>query len=161
MKVAIIFGSQSDKKVMKKGVELLEEFGIEYKAMVLSAHRVPEKLLEEIKKLEEENFECIIAGAGLAAHLPGVIASHTILPVIGVPINASLGGLDSLLSILQMPKSVPVATVGIDNSFNAAMLSVEILALKYPDIKEKLKNYRKNMKENFIRDYEKGVDFGE
>ncbi|HOO75967.1 MAG TPA: 5-(carboxyamino)imidazole ribonucleotide mutase, partial [Tepiditoga sp.] len=82
MKVAIIFGSQSDKKVMKKGVELLEEFGIEYKAMVLSAHRVPEKLLEEIKKLEEENFECIIAGAGLAAHLPGVIASHTILPVI-------------------------------------------------------------------------------
>ncbi|HOO74525.1 MAG TPA: 5-(carboxyamino)imidazole ribonucleotide mutase, partial [Tepiditoga sp.] len=73
----------------------------------------------------------------------------------------SLGGLDSLLSILQMPKSVPVATVGIDNSFNAAMLSVEILALKYPDIKEKLKNYRKNMKENFIRDYEKGVDFGE
>jgi len=161
MKVAIIFGSQSDKKVMKKGVELLEEFGIEYKAMVLSAHRVPEKLLEEIKKLEEENFECIIAGAGLAAHLPGVIASHTLLPVIGVPINASLGGLDSLLSILQMPKSVPVATVGIDNSFNAAMLSVEILALKYPHIKEKLKNYRKNMKENFIRDYEKGVDFGE
>ncbi|QCX34788.1 5-(carboxyamino)imidazole ribonucleotide mutase [Caloramator sp. E03] len=157
MKVAIIFGSKSDKDVMKGAAEALKEFNIEYKALILSAHRVPEKLLETLKKLEEEGFECIIAGAGLAAHLPGVIASHTILPVIGVPINASLNGLDSLFSIVQMPKSIPVATVGINNSYNAGMLAVEILSLKYPDLKEKLKLYRQNMKEKFIKENEEGV----
>ncbi|MCM1992391.1 5-(carboxyamino)imidazole ribonucleotide mutase [Oceanirhabdus seepicola] len=153
MRVSIIYGSKSDKDIMSKAGVLLGEFGIEYKEYILSAHRVPEKLTEVLEKLEkEEGHECIIAGAGLAAHLPGVIASHTTLPVIGVPINAALGGMDSLLSIVQMPKSIPVATVGINNSFNAAMLSIQILSLKYPELKEKLELYRKDMKENFIKD---------
>ena len=151
MKVAIIFGSSSDTQLMQPAAALLKEFGIEYKAMVLSAHRVPEKLSQEIKKLEENGFECIIAGAGLAAHLPGVIASQTIIPVIGVPLNAALNGLDSLFSVVQMPKSIPVATVGINNSYNAAMLAIEILSVKYPDLKDKLISYRKNMKEKFIK----------
>lgn len=159
MKVAIIFGSKSDVGVMKGAADALKEFGIEYKAHILSAHRVPERLLEVIRDIEKNGFECIIAGAGLAAHLPGVIASHTTLPVIGVPINASLNGLDSLLSIVQMPKSIPVATVGINNSYNAGMLSVQILALKYPELKEKLNNFRENMKEKFIKENNEGVEF--
>ncbi|HPA93537.1 MAG TPA: 5-(carboxyamino)imidazole ribonucleotide mutase [Petrotogaceae bacterium] len=158
MKVAIIFGSSSDTQLMQPAAALLKEFGIEYKAMVLSAHRVPEKLSQEIKKLEENGFECIIAGAGLAAHLPGVIASQTIIPVIGVPLNAALNGLDSLFSVVQMPKAIPVATVGINNSYNAAMLAVQILSVKYPDLKDKLINYRKNMKEKFIKENSEGVN---
>lgn len=159
MKVAIIFGSKSDVQVMKGASEALKEFGVEYRACILSAHRVPEKLVEVLKELEEENYECIIAGAGLAAHLPGVIASHTILPVIGVPINAALNGLDSLFSIVQMPKSIPVATVAINNSYNAGLLAVQMLSIKYPQLREKLKEYRKNMKEKFIRENNEGVEF--
>ncbi len=159
MKVAIIFGSKSDKDIMKGAAQALQEFGIEYKAYILSAHRVPEKLMETIKGLEKENYECIIAGAGLAAHLPGVIASHTTLPVIGVPINAALNGMDSLLSIVQMPKSIPVATVGINNSYNAGMLAVQMLSLKYADLKDKLVKYRVNMKEKFIKENNEGVEF--
>ncbi|EYE89148.1 N5-carboxyaminoimidazole ribonucleotide mutase [Fervidicella metallireducens AeB] len=159
MKVAIIFGSKSDKEIMKGAADALKEFSVEYKAFILSAHRVPEKLMEVLKELENQNCECIIAGAGLAAHLPGVIASHTTLPVIGVPINAALNGLDSLLSIVQMPKSIPVATVGINNSYNAGMLAVQILSNKYPEIKDKLKEYRKNMKDKFIKENNEGVEF--
>lgn len=158
MKVAIIFGSKSDVDKMKGAANALKEFGVEYSAHILSAHRVPEKLVEVIDKLEDEGYECIIAGAGLAAHLPGVIASHTTLPVIGVPINAAVGGMDALLSIVQMPKSIPVATVGINNSYNAGMLAVEILSLKYPEIKEKLIQFRKDMKEKFIKDNNEGVE---
>ena len=116
MKVAIFFGSKSDIDVMKGAGNALKEFGIPYNAYVLSAHRVPEKLIETLEKIEKEGCEVIIAGAGLAAHLPGVIASHTILPVIGVPVRAAVEGMDALLSIVQMPKSIPVATVGINNS---------------------------------------------
>lgn len=159
MKVAIIFGSKSDTEKMKGAANALTEFGVEYKAYILSAHRVPEKLSEVIKELEENGFEAIIAGAGLAAHLPGVIASQTTLPVIGVPINAAIDGLDSLFSIVQMPKSIPVATVGINNSYNAGMLAVQILSIKYPEIKEKLVKFRKDMKEKFIKDNEEGVEF--
>jgi 5-(carboxyamino)imidazole ribonucleotide mutase len=159
MKVAIIFGSKSDINVMKGAADALKEFNIEYRAHILSAHRVPERLSEVIKELENDGFECIIAGAGLAAHLPGVIASQTTLPVIGVPINASLNGMDALLSIVQMPKSIPVATVGINNSFNAGMLAVEMLSIKYPELKNKLIEYRKNMKEKFINDNNEGVEF--
>lgn len=159
MKVAIIFGSKSDTEVMKGAAEALKEFNIQYKAFILSAHRVPEKLMEVLDNLEEEGFECIIAGAGLAAHLPGVIASHTTLPVIGVPINAALDGQDSLYSIVQMPKAIPVATVGINNSYNAGMLSIEILSIKYPELKEALKGYRKKMKEKFIKENGEGVEF--
>lgn len=159
MKAAIIFGSKSDKDIMKGAAQAFQEFGIEYKAFILSAHRVPEKLMETINELEKNSYECIIAGAGLAAHLPGVIASHTTLPVIGVPINAALSGLDSLLSIVQMPKSIPVAAVGINNSYNAGMLAVQILSIKYPEIKEKLEKYRADMKEKFIKENNEGVEF--
>lgn len=150
MKVAIIFGSKSDTEKMKGAAKALKEFGVEYKAFVLSAHRVPEALTDTLNTLEKEGFEVIIAGAGLAAHLPGVIASQTVIPVIGVPINGALEGLDALYSIVQMPKSIPVATVGIDNSYNAGMLAVEILAIKYIDLKEKLINFRTEMKKNFL-----------
>ena len=138
MKVAIFFGSKSDTEVMRGAATALKEFGVEYKAFILSAHRVPEKLEETLREIEKEGYEVIIAGAGLAAHLPGVIASQTVLPVIGVPVKAALDGMDALLSIVQMPKSIPVATVGINNSYNAGMLAVQMLSLKYPDIKEKL-----------------------
>ncbi|MBW5378816.1 5-(carboxyamino)imidazole ribonucleotide mutase [Brachyspira pilosicoli] len=161
MKVAIIFGSRSDTDKMKNAALCLKEFSIEYKAFVLSAHRVPEHLEKTIKDIENQNFEVIIAGAGLAAHLPGVIASKTILPVIGVPISASvLDGMDALLSIVQMPKPITVATVGINNSYNAGMLAVEMLSLKYESVRNKLIEYRKKMKEDFISDNEKPIDFG-
>jgi 5-(carboxyamino)imidazole ribonucleotide mutase len=159
MKVAIIFGSKSDKDIMKGAAQALKEFNVEYKAFILSAHRVPEKLMEVLKQAERDGYECIIAGAGLAAHLPGVIASHTTLPVIGVPINAAVNGMDSLLSIVQMPKSIPVATVGINNSYNAGMLAVQILALKYPELKEGLIEFRRSMKEKFISENNEGVEF--
>lgn len=159
MKVAIIFGSKSDTEKMKGAADALKEFNIEYKAFILSAHRVPEKLKEVLEAIENEGYECVIAGAGLAAHLPGVIASHTTLPVIGVPMNAALNGMDSLLSIVQMPKSIPVATVGINNSYNAGMLAVQMLSLKYPELKKQLVEYRKNMKEKFIAENEEGVVF--
>lgn len=159
MKVAIIFGSKSDMEIMKGAAEALKEFNVEYRAFILSAHRVPERLVEVLKELENKGYEAIIAGAGLAAHLPGVIASRTILPVIGVPINAALNGMDALLSIVQMPKSVPVAAVGINNSYNAGMMAVQMLSLKYPKLKEKLNIYRKNMKDKFIKENEEGVEF--
>ncbi|BBM36284.1 5-(carboxyamino)imidazole ribonucleotide mutase [Pseudoleptotrichia goodfellowii] len=159
MKIAIFFGSKSDTEKMRGAANCLKEFGIEYEAYILSAHRVPEKLEEVLAEVEKKGAEVIIAGAGLAAHLPGVIASKTVLPVIGVPLNAALGGTDSLYSIVQMPKSIPVATVGIDNSYNAGMLAVEILAVKYEDIKEKLVKFRKEMKEKFIKENEQKVEF--
>ena len=152
MKVGIIFGSKSDTDVMRGAANCLKEFEIPYEAHILSAHRVPEKLEEVLNKLEAEGCEVIIAGAGLAAHLPGVIASKTTLPVIGVPIKAALEGIDALYSIVQMPKAIPVATVGINNSYNGGMMAVEILAVKYPEIKEKLVIYRKEMKEKFIKE---------
>lgn len=158
MKVAIIFGSKSDVDVMKGAANALKEFDIDYKAYVLSAHRVPEKLTETIKKVEEEGCKVIIAGAGLAAHLPGVIASQTVLPVIGVPVKAALDGMDALLSIVQMPKQVPVATVGINNSYNAGMLAVQMLSLQDDDIKNKLIKARAEMKKKFIEDNGEGVE---
>jgi 5-(carboxyamino)imidazole ribonucleotide mutase len=153
MKAAIIFGSQSDKPVVKKAADVFREMGVDFSAHVLSAHRVPELLFETLKRLEAEGTEVIIAAAGLAAHLPGVIASQTLLPVIGVPVSSGgLGGLDALLSIVQMPKPIPVATVGVDNGANAAQLACQILALKYPDLKEKLELARKKMKADFEKE---------
>lgn len=159
MKVAIFFGSQSDKDKMKGAATCLKEFGIDFEAYVLSAHRIPEKLEEVLLDVQERGAEVIIAGAGLAAHLPGVIASKVLLPVVGVPLNGAIGGLDALYSIVQMPKSIPVATVGIDNSYNAGMLAVQILSIKYPELKEKLVKFRKEMKEKFIADNERKVEF--
>jgi len=158
MKAAIIFGSQSDKPVMKKAADVLREMGVEFSSHVLSAHRVPELLAETLRRLEAEGVEVIIAGAGLAAHLPGVIASQTLIPVIGLPVSSGgLGGLDALLSIVQMPKPIPVATVGVDNGANAAHLACQILALKYPNLKEKLVLARSKMKADFERE-NRGVE---
>ena len=154
MKVAIFFGSKSDTEIMRGAANCLKEFGIEYKAFVLSAHRVPEKLEETLKKCEDKGCEVVIAGAGLAAHLPGVIASQTTMPVIGVPCKGAIEGLDALFSIVQMPKSIPVATVGINNSYNAGMLAVQMLAVGDKSLKEKLIQYRKEMKEKFILENE-------
>jgi 5-(carboxyamino)imidazole ribonucleotide mutase len=150
MRAAIIFGSKSDSSIMKKAADVLSEFGVSYSVHILSAHRVPELLKETVADLESRGVEVIIAGAGLAAHLPGVIASLTLIPVIGVPIaGGGLGGLDALLSIVQMPKPIPVASVGVDNAANAGYLACEILSLKDPELKKALADFRKKMKEDF------------
>ncbi|GAB4112460.1 MAG: 5-(carboxyamino)imidazole ribonucleotide mutase [Candidatus Caldatribacteriota bacterium] len=146
--IAIIMGSLSDQETMNKAEEILNELGISYEVKVLSAHRTPDLLLEYIQQIEERGFKIIIAGAGGAAHLPGVIASRTILPVIGVPIETKiLGGLDSLLSIVQMPSGIPVATMGIGNAKNAGLMAAHILALENSEIKKRLEDYRKKMVE--------------
>ena len=145
-KVAIIMGSISDKETMKKAAEILNELDVSYEMKVLSAHRSPDLLFEYIAQVEEKGFKVIIAGAGGAAHLPGVIASKTLLPVIGVPIETKvLGGLDSLLSIVQMPGGVPVATMGIGNAKNAGLMAAHILAIENFKIREKLIDYREDM----------------
>ncbi|MTI70119.1 MAG: 5-(carboxyamino)imidazole ribonucleotide mutase [Firmicutes bacterium] len=147
MKIAIVMGSDSDFPVVEKGLKILKEFGIEVDVKVISAHRTPFKALDFADKAESLGYELIIGAAGKAAHLPGVLAGVTILPVIGLPIKSStMDGLDSLLSIVQMPKGVPVATVAINGSLNAALLAIEILSVKYPELREKLKNYREEMK---------------
>ena len=158
MKVAIFFGSKSDTEIMRGAANCLKEFGVEYKAFVLSAHRVPEKLEETLRECEAQGCEVVIAGAGLAAHLPGVIASQTTMPVIGVPCKWAIEGLDALFSIVQMPKSIPVATVGINNAYNAGMLAVQMLAVGDKELKAKLVKYRKEMKEKFIAENGEGVD---
>jgi 5-(carboxyamino)imidazole ribonucleotide mutase len=155
MKAAVIFGSASDRAVMEKAAAVLRDFGVEYTSHVLSAHRAPELLAETVAALERDGTEVIIAGAGLAAHLPGVIASRTVLPVIGVPVAAAngggLGGLDALLSMAQMPRPVPVAVVGLDNAANAAYLAVEILGVKYPELRKRLEDFRTNMKSDLAK----------
>jgi len=158
MQVGIFFGSKSDTEIMRGAANALKEFGIEYKAFVLSAHRVPEKLEETLEEIEAQGCQVIIAGAGLAAHLPGVIASKTILPVIGVPVKAALEGVDALYSIVQMPKSIPVATVGINNSYNAGMLAVQMLSVNNEELKNKLKQFRIDMKKKFIEENAEGVE---
>jgi len=145
-KVTIIMGSISDREIMGKAAEVLDELGVSYEMKVLSAHRTPDLLFEYIAQVEENGFKIIIAGAGGAAHLAGVIASKTLLPVIGVPIETkALGGLDSLLSIVQMPGGIPVATVGIGNAKNAGLMAAHILAIENSKIRERLKGYRKVM----------------
>ncbi|ABR33238.1 5-(carboxyamino)imidazole ribonucleotide mutase [Clostridium beijerinckii] len=158
MQVAIFFGSKSDTEVMRGAANALKEFGVGYKAFILSAHRVPEKLEETLEEIQAQGCQVIIAGAGLAAHLPGVIASKTILPVIGVPVKAALEGVDALYSIVQMPKSIPVATVGINNSYNAGMLAVQMLSVNNDELKNKLKEFRLNMKKKFIEENAEGVE---
>ena len=131
MKVAIIMGSLTDYDVLKKSEAVLKEFGVKYHTEVVSAHRTPEKMVEFAKNAHEKGFQVIIAGAGGAAHLPGMVASLTPLPVIGVPITVGkLKGLDALLSIAQMPRGVPVACMAVDNADNAALLALRILALQ-------------------------------
>jgi 5-(carboxyamino)imidazole ribonucleotide mutase len=150
MQVAIIFGSPSDKGVMEKAAQVLRDFGVSFSASVVSAHRTPELLERVMQDVNANGTEVIIAGAGLAAHLPGVIASKTLLPVIGVPISGgALQGVDALYAIVQMPKPIPVATVGLDNAANAAYLALEILAVKHEDIRKKLLDFRAKMKADF------------
>jgi len=152
MKVVVIMGSKSDYPKLEVGIELLEKFGIEVIARALSAHRTPNQLMSFMKEIEEDT-DVIIAAAGKAAHLPGVIASHTLIPVVGLPIKSStLDGLDSLLSIVQMPPGIPVATVTIDSGINAALMASQIMSIKYPQIKENLKSYRKEMEQKVLED---------
>jgi len=150
-KITIICGSDSDLEIMKDCFIILEEFNIKYTIEILSAHRTPELLTDFISKAEKNGFELIIAAAGMAAHLPGVIASYTTMPVIGVPLKSkTLEGLDALFSIVQMPPGIPVATVGINNTKNAALLAISILSLKYPELKNSLKKLRLQTKKNLI-----------
>jgi 5-(carboxyamino)imidazole ribonucleotide mutase len=145
-KVGIVMGSVSDEPIMKKASDTLKEFGIEYEIHVLSAHRMPNKTKEFASNLEKKGIGIVIAGAGKAAHLPGVIAAYTTLPVIGVPIKTSdLGGMDSLLSIVQMPPGVPVACVAINGAKNAALLAIQILALSDKEIAAKLRKFKKDL----------------
>lgn len=145
--VGLIAGSKSDLDIVKLAEEVLTLLNIPYEKKILSAHRTPEETITYAKSAEKRGIEVIIAAAGMAAHLPGVIAANTTIPVIGLPIKGELMGLDSLLSIVQMPSGIPVATVAINGAKNAAYLAAEILALKYPDIKRKLKAEREKIKD--------------
>ena len=148
MKIAIVMGSDSDWNVMKAATEVLDELGVEYSAQVVSAHRTPEDMVQFAKSAVEKGYSAIIAGAGGAAHLPGMVASCTTLPVIGVPVRASnLEGMDSLLSIVQMPRGIPVATVAINNSTNAALLAVRMLSISNKEFQKKLEDYSQAMAE--------------
>ncbi|MCQ2181994.1 MAG: 5-(carboxyamino)imidazole ribonucleotide mutase [Bacteroidales bacterium] len=151
MKVAIIMGSASDKDVMAPAWETLEEFGIEYEKKVLSAHRNPGPLADYVRSARDNGFNLIIAGAGGAAHLPGVIAALTTLPVIGVPVKSkALNGLDSLLSIVQMPSGIPVATMAIDGAKNAALYAVSIFALSDSQLSSRLEDFRERQSEKVL-----------
>lgn len=146
--VGIIMGSDSDLPVMKGAAEILDQFEVPYEITIVSAHRTPDRMYNYAKTAEERGIKVIIAGAGGAAHLPGMVASLTHLPVIGVPVKTStLNGQDSLLSIVQMPAGIPVATVAINNAKNAGLLAVSILATSDQNLAEKLKNYRNSLKE--------------
>ncbi len=150
--VAILMGSDSDYPVMQKAESILEEFDIDFETRVLSAHRTPKQTIQFISDSVKLGTKVFIAGAGGAAHLPGIVAAHTELPVIGVPIlGKSTNGLDSLLSIVQMPPGVPVATVSIDGAKNAALLAVQILAVSDAGLKKKLIAYRKNMEKEVLK----------
>ncbi|GBC73180.1 N5-carboxyaminoimidazole ribonucleotide mutase [archaeon HR04] len=150
-RVAVIMGSDSDLEVMKDACAFLDELKVAYEVSIISAHRTPERMYDYTKSAKERGIEVIIAAAGGAAHLPGMVASLTTLPVIGVPIkSATLNGLDSLLSIVQMPPGVPVATVAINGARNAAILACEILAIKDQDVAVRLERYKSEMRDKVI-----------
>jgi 5-(carboxyamino)imidazole ribonucleotide mutase len=145
--VGILMGSESDLPIMEKAAEVLKEMGIPYELEISSAHRLPEKTARYARTARKRGLEVLIAGAGMAAHLAGALASHTTLPVIGVPIKSgALNGADALYSTVQMPPGVPVATVGIDGAKNAAYLACEILSIKYPEMTKKLEDFRSRMR---------------
>lgn len=158
MKIAVVMGSKSDLPKLESGIKFIKSYGIEVVVRILSAHRTPEELtrfLEEIK----DNTDVIIAAAGKAAHLPGVIAAQTLIPVVGLPIKSStMDGMDSLLSIVQMPSGIPVATVTIDSGMNAALMAIQIASVKYPVLREKLAAYRKEMADKVLA-YDASVEF--
>jgi len=144
--VAILMGSQSDGPTMEKAAKVLEEFGVEYDFEVISAHRTPEKMVEFVHEAPGRGVRIFICGAGLSAALPGAVAAHTDLPVIGVPLDAALDGLDSLLSVAQMPSGVPVACVGVNNARNAAYLAISILSLHDDTIAESWAAFREQQR---------------
>ncbi len=152
MDVQIILGSKSDKEIANKAVDVLKEFGVEYNVTVASAHRTPDRVEQIIIEAHEKGVKVFIAIAGLAAHLPGVIASKTVKPVIGVPVDSNLNGLDALLSIAQMPPGIPVACVGIGRGDNAALLACEIIGACDEKMREKLLRYRAKMAEKVEQD---------
>lgn len=154
--VGIIMGSDSDLSVMSAAIEMCEEFGVEYEVDIVSAHRTPEKLVEYSLTAEERGLKVIIAGAGGAAHLPGMVASLTVLPVIGVPVrSSSLDGMDSLLSIVQMPGGVPVATVAINGAKNAGILASQIIGSGDSDLRKKIAVYKNKLKSEVEQKSEK------
>lgn len=150
-KVSIIMGSTSDLDVMAKAAKLLDEFEIPFEMNALSAHRTPDEVEKFAKGAKDKGIKVIIAGAGMAAHLPGVIAAMTPIPVIGVPINASLSGFDSILAILQMPPGIPVATVAVNGAMNAAILAVQMMATGDKKLMDKLVAYKENLKQKIVK----------
>ena len=153
-KVGIIMGSKSDYPVMEEAAKVLKELGVDYELNIVSAHRTPNKMMEYSKNAHKKNIGIIIAGAGGAAHLPGMVASNSHLPVIGVPIKSrnSIDGWDSVLSILQMPGGVPVATVALDGAKNAGILAAQILAISNPNLSEKLKKFKSDLADKVVKD---------
>ncbi len=155
-KIGIVIGSHSDLNIMKKGLEILDAMEAPYELIIASAHRTPERLQKWVRDAEKRGIEVIVAGAGGAAHLPGVIASQTFLPVIAAPLDTThLRGVDALYSIVQMPAGIPVAVVGINNTENAVLLAMHILATKYPDLRTKLRQYRRDMAQKIAEQDEK------
>jgi len=167
--VGIIMGSSSDSRIMHGAAEILDEFKVKHEDQIISAHRTPSRLEEYAKHAESSGFKIIIAGAGGAAHLPGMIASHTIIPVIGVPILvyndkeekksqkhkfSAFGGLDSLLSISEMPTGSPVVTVGVNKASNAGIYAVKILGNQFQDLKKKLKHHKQNQHQSVLKESE-------
>ena len=150
-KISIIMGSTSDLPIMEKAAKFLDEMEIPFEMNALSAHRTPEAVAEFASNAQKRGIKVIIAGAGMAAHLPGVIAASTPIPVIGVPINSTLEGMDALLAIAQMPPGIPVATVGINGALNAAILACQILAESDDDLMEKLVEYKENLKNKIVK----------
>ena len=150
-KVGIVMGSDSDMPVMSNAADMLEKFGIDYEMTIISAHREPDVFFEYAKSAEEKGFKVIIAGAGMAAHLPGMCAAIFPMPVIGIPMHTtSLGGRDSLYSIVQMPSGIPVATVAINGGANAGILAAKILATSDPELLKKLKDYKEELKDQVV-----------
>lgn len=148
--VSIIMGSASDLPVMEKTAKILNEFKIPFEMNALSAHRTPEEVEKFAKSAADRGIKVIIAGAGMAAHLPGVIASMTSIPIIGVPINASLDGMDALLAIVQMPPGIPVATVGINGAMNAGILAAQMIGIENEEINNTIKDHKESLKEKIV-----------
>ena len=160
-KVGIVMGSDSDMPVMSKAADMLEKFGIEYDMTIISAHREPDIFFEYAKSAESKGIKVIIAGAGMAAHLPGMCAAIFPMPVIGIPMHTtSLGGRDSLYSIVQMPTGIPVATVAINGGANAGILAAKILAVSDPELLQKLKDYSEEMKQQVVKKDQRLQDVG-
>ena len=160
-KVGIVMGSDSDMPVMAKAAEILDKFGIDYEMTIISAHREPDIFFDWAKSAEEKGIKVIIAGAGKAAHLPGMCAALFPMPVVGIPMKTSeLGGVDSLYSIVQMPSGIPVATVAINGGANAGILAAKILATSDPELLAKLKNYSEEMKNDVVKKEDKLESIG-